>query len=165
MVPPESILLSGSSAQEILGAYNKAIAQLAPDVRQQLAAVMKKYVTTLGLDGVCERLNGRTVAQVLAEIPPDELQSLVQGRFAWQGGRETALNGPAAAVKALLCPKCGGALSVRFDPASPQSDGTTAGFLIIRCLECSSGCCADGLKDTPPWVESLGLSIKTQKRK
>jgi hypothetical protein len=41
MVPPESILLSGSNAQEILRAYDKAIAHLAPDVRRQLAAVAK----------------------------------------------------------------------------------------------------------------------------
>lgn len=161
MVPPESILLSGSTAQEILGAYNKAIKLLAPDVRQQLAAVMKNYVTTLGLDGVCERFNGRTVAQVLGEIPPDELQSWVRGRFVWQEVRATALTGSAAAIKSLSCPKCGGNLAVRFDPAAPQPDGTTAGFLITRCLDCSSGCCADGLEETPPWAEPLGLSIET----
>lgn len=164
MLAPESILLSGSNTQEILGAYNKAIGQLAPDVREQFAAVMKKYVSDFGLDGVAERLNGRTVAQVIAEIPPDELQSLVRRRFIWQGVRTTALTGTAAAVNALWCPKCGGALLVRFDPSSPQPDGTTAGLLIIRCLECSSGCSADRLQETPPWVESLGLSVRTQAR-
>ncbi len=162
MLPPESILLTGSNAQEILSAYNQVIGQLAPDVRQQLAAVVKKYLGTFGLDGAWERLNGRTVAQIIAEIPPSELQLLVQRRFVWQEVRTTALTGPAAAIKTLVCPKCGGALSVRFDPSSLQPDGTTAGFLIIHCLECSSGCCADGLQEPPPWVESLGLSVQTQ---
>src|SRR5262245_13974800 len=132
MQPPESILLSGSNAQEILRAYNAAIEQLAPDLREQLAAVMKKHVREFGWDGVPERLNGRTVAQVIGEIPPDELRSLVKRRFIWREVRATALTGTAAAVKALSCPKCGGALSVRFDPSSPQADGTSAGFLIIR---------------------------------
>jgi hypothetical protein len=164
MVPPESIVLVGSNAQEILGAYNEAIKQLAPEVREQLASVMKKYFLDFGLDGLSERMNGRTVAQIIAEIPPDELRSLMQRRFVWQEVRTTALTGPAASIMTLSCPKCGSALSVRFDPASPQSDGTTAGFLIIRCLKCSAGCCADGLKETPPWVESLGLSINTHPR-
>ncbi len=164
MLPPESIMLSGSNGQEILRAYNSAIGQLEPDVAQQLAAVMKKHLGEFGFDGIAERLNGRTVAQVIAEIPPDELQSLVQRRFIWREVRATALTGTALAVKALSCPKCGGALSVRFDPSSPQPDGTTAGFLIIRCLECSSGCAADRLQETPRWVESLGLSVQTQAR-
>jgi hypothetical protein len=162
MLPPESILLSGSNTQEIIGAYNTAIGRLAPDVREQFAAVWKKYVGDFGLDGVVERLNGRTVAQVIAEIPPDELQFLVRRRFIWREVRTTALTGTAAAVEALVCPKCGGALSVRFDPSSPQADGTTAGFLLIRCLECSAGCAADKLQGTPPWVESLGLSVRTR---
>jgi hypothetical protein len=164
VLPPDSILLSGSNAQEILAAYNKAIGELAPDVREQFAAVMKKHLGDFGLDGVAERLNGRTVAQIIAEIPPDELQSLVRRRFIWQEVRSTALTGTAAAVRSLSCPKCGGALSVRFDPSSPQPDSTTAGFLIVRCLECSSGCAADRLQETPPWVESLGLSAQTQAR-
>lgn len=162
MVAPESIVISGSNAQEILGTYGKILSQLAPEVRLQMAAVMKKYLSIYSFDEICEQLKGRTVAQILAEIPPDELKSMVQSRFVWQEVRTTALTGSAPAIMALSCPKCGGALSVRFDPSSPQSDGTTAGFLIISCLGCSSGCCADGLNETPPWVESLGLSITTE---
>jgi hypothetical protein len=128
MLPPESILLSGSNAQEILGAYNKAIGQLAPDVREQFGAVMKKYLSDFGLDGVAERLNGRTVAQVIAKIPPDELQSLVRRRFIWREVRTTALTGAAVAVKALSSPKCGGALSVRFDPWLPNRTALLRAF-------------------------------------
>jgi hypothetical protein len=164
MVPPESMLLSGSSTEEMLTSFVKANNQLTPDLRRQLDAVWKKYLAAHGLIGACERLNGRTVAQLIAEIPSDEMQSLLQRRFAWQEVRETALTGAAAAVEGLCCPKCRGVLSMRFDPASPQTDGTTAGFLIIRCQKCSAGCCADGLNATPPWVESLGMSIKTEKR-
>jgi hypothetical protein len=161
MVPPESVLLSGSNSQEIISCYNRIISQLDPEIGQQLAAVMKKHLITLGPDALFERLNGRTVAQVIAEVPPDELQSLIRRRYRWDDVRETALTGAETAVEKQSCPKCGGALLVRFDPASPQPDGTTAGFLIIRCLECAAGCCADRVNGTPPWVEPHRLSIRT----
>jgi hypothetical protein len=155
ILPPESILLSGSNIHEFLGAYGKAISQLEPDVREQLAAVRRWYLDNLDLKGLYEQWNGRTVAQVLAEIPPHELQSLVRRPSVWEEVRKTALTASADAIKTLSCPKCGGSLLVRFDPASPQPDGTTAGLIIIRCLTCSSGCCADGLTEIPPGV---GLS-------
>jgi hypothetical protein len=82
----------------------------------------------------------------------------------WKATREAALTGPAAVVQSLACPKCGAALSIRFDPVSPQPDGGTAGFLIIRCLGCAGGSAADGLRETPPWVPSLGPVIETRPR-
>jgi hypothetical protein len=87
---------------------------------------------------------------------------MAERRFIWWDTRTTALTGPPDAVTALACPRCGGGLSVRFDPASPQPDGGVAGCLMIRCLECAGGCCADGLHQTPPWVESLGLRVETR---
>ncbi|HKB04308.1 MAG TPA: hypothetical protein VKD90_18940 [Gemmataceae bacterium] len=81
----------------------------------------------------------------------------------WDDIREAALVGPPAAVQKLACPKCRAALVVKFDAASPQPDGGTAGFLIIRCLRCSAGTCADGLRQAaPPWVEALGPRFQTR---
>ena len=162
MLPPESIRLYGSNIHEFLGAYAKASSQLAPDVREQLAAVRREYLDRFDLKGLYEHWNGRTVAQLLAEIPPDELRSLIRRPSVWEEVTTTALTSPADAVKSLACRKCGGSLLLRFDPVSPQADGTTAGCLTIRCLACSSGSCADGVTETPPWVASVGLKMTTE---
>src|SRR5262245_55423272 len=91
-----------------------------------------------------------------------EVHGMTERISQWKATREVALTGAPAVVKSLACPKCGAALSVRFDSASPQPDGSTAGFLIIRCLGCAGGSCADGLRETPPWVESLGPRFETR---
>lgn len=80
----------------------------------------------------------------------------------WSKEMQAASSGTAADVLALACPKCGQHLSIRFDPESPQPDGSTAGCLMITCWGCTSGCCVDRLLETPPWTESLGLKIETQ---
>jgi hypothetical protein len=43
------------------------VAQLAPDVARQLKGIRNEYLIAYGWEGVFERFNGRTVAQVLAE--------------------------------------------------------------------------------------------------
>jgi hypothetical protein len=64
-------------------------------------------------------------------------------------------------VQVIACPKCGAGPSIRFDPKSPQPHGSTAGFLMVSCLECESGSALDNLDQSPPWIESLGLRITT----
>ena len=61
-------MFSCATPPEVLSAYNEAIAQLVPEVRQRLTEVLRKYVVAFGVGGVYERFNGRTVAQVLAEF-------------------------------------------------------------------------------------------------
>jgi hypothetical protein len=72
MLPPESVMISCPSANQIVSAYNEALAKLSPEARRQLATVMKKYVVGYDLESIYERFNGRTAAQVLAEYrePP-----------------------------------------------------------------------------------------------
>ena len=82
-------------------------------------------------------------------------------RSVWREVTETVLGASAEAVRSIVCPKCGAGLSVRFDPNSPQPDGTTAGFLMINCVECGAGSALDNLDESPPWIESLGLRINT----
>jgi hypothetical protein len=80
----------------------------------------------------------------------------------WVDVRTVAYEGSPDRVLGLGCPKCGARLSIRFDANSPQAAGGTAGCLTIRCQECDSGFCWDGLSKTPPWVASLGPTIETQ---
>src|SRR6516165_3262096 len=67
MLDPESALISCANAQEIADACSNIVAQLAPDVARQLRGVRNEYLIAYGWEGVFERFNGRTVAQVIAE--------------------------------------------------------------------------------------------------
>jgi hypothetical protein len=67
MLDPESALISCADAQEIADACSNIVAQLAPDVARQLKGVRNEYLIAYGWEGVFERFNGRTVAQILAE--------------------------------------------------------------------------------------------------
>lgn len=87
---------------------------------------------------------------------------MAASRIVWREVSNTALTASAMDIHSLACPKCGAGLSIRFDPNSPQPDGRSAGFLIIRCLGCSAGSALDNLTETPPWTESLGLRIETK---
>lgn len=62
---------------------------------------------------------------------------------------------------ALRCPKCGAGLLIKFDPESPQANGGTAGCLMINCVEYCSGCCRDGLSESPPWFAECGSKVET----
>jgi hypothetical protein len=67
MLPPESALISCPNAEEMAATCGNILAQLSPDVARQLRAVRNEYLIASGWEGVFERFNGRTVAQVLAE--------------------------------------------------------------------------------------------------
>lgn len=82
-------------------------------------------------------------------------------RSVWQDVASSLLDGSADSVRALRCPKCQGTLSIKFDPTSPQADGSTAGFLMISCDQCESGYALDGIGEMPPWFEELGRKFTT----
>jgi hypothetical protein len=67
MLDPQSALISAANSQEISAACSNIVAQLAPDVARQLKGVRNEYLIAYGWEGVFERFNGRTVAQVLAQ--------------------------------------------------------------------------------------------------
>ena len=159
----ETMIFHASDHMEFVVAFCKITNQQMPEVRHKLHAIRSKYLDDFGLEGAFERFNDRSVEQVLSDFSADEINRLLQKRYLWNGTRTMALTGSADAVQKIGCPKCGAALSIRFDPASPQADGTTDGFLIINCLACDCGCCADKVKTIPPWVSTLGPNIQTMK--
>jgi hypothetical protein len=79
----------------------------------------------------------------------------------WLPAKEAVTKGDATAVLALGCPKCGGSLSIKFVPGSPQRDGSVAGLIKVACWKCTAGTYFDGRSDTPQWVEALGNEVKT----
>jgi hypothetical protein len=93
MLDPESALISCTSPQEIVAACGDILDQLAPDVARQLRAVRNSYFLAYGWEGVFERFNGRTVAQVLAEYQePPEPPVVARGEVG--GVRYTLFNPP-----------------------------------------------------------------------
>jgi hypothetical protein len=67
MLDPESAVISCANAQEIQATCSKILDQLARNVARQLRGVRNEYLIAYGWEGVFERFNGRTVAQVIAE--------------------------------------------------------------------------------------------------
>lgn len=68
MLDPESAVISCPGPDQMEAACAAVIARLAPDVARQLRHVRNEYLIAYDWPGVFERLNGRTVAQVLAEF-------------------------------------------------------------------------------------------------
>jgi hypothetical protein len=112
-----------------------------------------------------EQLNGRTLAQIFAEYGHiGDAQAASRERKSEV--RRIACKGSAAELQTLSCPLCGQGLSIRFDPHAPQLSGATAGCVHIDCWDCTqaiaSGIVVNGLKETPPWVASLGFEVETR---
>jgi hypothetical protein len=68
MLDPTTAVISCASAQEVQDAVSKVVDHLPRDVARQLRGVRNEYLIAYGWEGVFERLNGRTVAQILAEF-------------------------------------------------------------------------------------------------
>jgi hypothetical protein len=61
--------------------YNAAISTMPKDVQQRLREVFKNYLAAYGLDGVFERMKGRTAAEIIAEYAPADVNPIVSGEI------------------------------------------------------------------------------------
>jgi hypothetical protein len=71
------MVFSGSTLKEFGASCGRVAASLSVDARRRLADVFTKYFAAYGLDGVHQRLNGRTVAQVLHEYKQPDLPPVI----------------------------------------------------------------------------------------
>jgi hypothetical protein len=71
------LVFSGSNLQEFGASYSRIAAKLSVDVRRKLATVFKSYFIAHDLEGVYERFNGRSVAQVLDEYKQPETPAVI----------------------------------------------------------------------------------------
>ena len=67
MIDPSQVEISCGSVDGIVGACNDAVLKLSPTLRMKLNQVFSMYLHRFEIEGVFERLNNRTVAQILAE--------------------------------------------------------------------------------------------------
>jgi hypothetical protein len=80
MAASDDVLLSCSKWEELVGAYNRVNALLPPDVRRRIADIMINYLASFGPQGTFERMNNRTIAQILAEYRPGPAKVIDSGK-------------------------------------------------------------------------------------
>ena len=74
---PSHQTFSGSDLQQFGTCYSRIAATLPVDLKRKLASVFKSYFAAYGLQGVYERLNGRTVAQVLDDFKQPDTPAII----------------------------------------------------------------------------------------
>lgn len=70
MSDPGEALVSCSRWEEIVGVLNAVNRGLPLEMRKRLHEVFTNYAASYGLQGAYERLNNRTVSQILTEYQP-----------------------------------------------------------------------------------------------
>jgi endonuclease/exonuclease/phosphatase (EEP) superfamily protein YafD len=81
MTEPEKILLSWSSLQEFSGAFSTVLRALPPQMAERLHAIRRAYLVRYGVVATCQRMNNRTVAEILAEYQPDDVKPIASGEM------------------------------------------------------------------------------------
>lgn len=71
MTDSRTLLISGSSLQEVSTCLTKVMQGLPPELSKQLRTILRTYVGAYGIEEAYKRLNNRTVAQILADRPID----------------------------------------------------------------------------------------------
>ena len=72
-------MLTSPGPEEFVRAVNTFVPQLAPDVRRRFNTIKLVYLAEYGISGLYERMNGRTVTQVIAEFQGTEPGVVAQG--------------------------------------------------------------------------------------
>ena len=70
MTDPEQMLIVGADVAELVRSSTVAIQALPANQSARLREIRRNYFVHYGFDEAYQRLNGRTVAQILAECSP-----------------------------------------------------------------------------------------------
>ncbi len=69
-------VIFGTDFAEFCRAMTKVIQEAPPDVKAQLREIRRNSFAAFGFDGAFERLNGKTVSQILAGYEPGKAQMI-----------------------------------------------------------------------------------------
>ena len=72
----DKAVIFGADFAEFCRAMTKVIQEAPPDVRAQLREIRRNSFAAFGFDGAFERLNGKTVSQILAGYEPGKAQMM-----------------------------------------------------------------------------------------
>src|SRR5262245_34155404 len=79
MSDSNQVLVSGSTFDEFSGSLTNAIQSLPPQVSKHLRTIRRNYFAWYGFEGSYQRMNGRTVGQILAEYQPLATEPIASG--------------------------------------------------------------------------------------
>jgi hypothetical protein len=81
MASLSELFITCSNYKEIPAAYNKINPSLPREIKDRMNEIMVNYMTRFGPKGVFERFNNRSIAQILAEYEPGEIEVLDSGEM------------------------------------------------------------------------------------
>jgi hypothetical protein len=76
---PNEVRIFCADPDRIIGEIDQVMPLLSPDVRRRLNAIKMHYLAAYGLKGAYERLNDRTVSQILDEHNEESVHKVAQG--------------------------------------------------------------------------------------
>jgi hypothetical protein len=79
MVEFGKMVISGSSFQEFSKAFTSVVRLLPHEMAKDLRAIMRSYAVRVGVDGTYQRMNGRTVSEIIAESRPEDVEPIASG--------------------------------------------------------------------------------------
>jgi hypothetical protein len=77
----EAIRLSGSNLEEFGKSLNAASKSLPPPMRKRFLSVFSAYFGSYGLEGAYQRMNERTIGQILSEFQEPEAKIVASGEL------------------------------------------------------------------------------------
>jgi hypothetical protein len=81
MTDYEGIVLSRAKWEDLPGAYNRINAVLPPEIRVRMGEIMFNHMASFGPQGVFERMNNRTILQILAEYRQGDTKCVDSGEI------------------------------------------------------------------------------------
>ena len=75
----ESVIVRCETWRGIVGAVNRASNMLSDEASKQLGAIFSSYLARYDVEGTYERMNNRSVAQIFAELQPEDVREIASG--------------------------------------------------------------------------------------
>jgi hypothetical protein len=75
----EQLAVTCSKPDEIVGAINKVVRTLTPELRKPFREILMNYVSCYTNQEIFDRMNNRTVAQIIAEYRPGIAKEIASG--------------------------------------------------------------------------------------
>ena len=72
-------VFSCAREQDVPLAYNKIHTELSPEISKQVKEIMLDYLKRFGLNGVFDRMNNRSISQILADYEPGQAKCIASG--------------------------------------------------------------------------------------
>jgi hypothetical protein len=81
MIDPETIIFSCSSLDQFSAAFSSVFRALPPEMGNRLREILGNYFGWYGIEGAYQRMNNRSVAQIVAEYQPLDVKPVASGEL------------------------------------------------------------------------------------